>query len=50
MVATKTYTSELVLLCLIALDLARRRAVMSEAEVVGVVKELRDLPAKIEVI
>ncbi len=49
-VATKTYTSELVLLCLIALDLARRRAVMSEAEVVGVVKELRDLPAKIEVI
>jgi len=49
-VATKTYTTELVVLSLIALDLAQRRGVMSEAEVVMIVKELRDLPAKIEVI
>jgi len=49
-VATKTYTTELVLLCLIALDLARGRGVMGEAELVRVVEELRELPAKIEVI
>jgi len=49
-VATKTYTTELVLLCLIALDLARRRGLMSEAEMGKVVEELRELPAKIHVI
>jgi glucosamine--fructose-6-phosphate aminotransferase (isomerizing) len=49
-VATKTYTTELVLLCLIALDLACRRGVSGEAEVAEVVKELRELPAKIEAI
>jgi glucosamine--fructose-6-phosphate aminotransferase (isomerizing) len=49
-VATKTYTTELVLLCLIALDLARRRGLMSEVEIARVVEELRELPAKIEAI
>ncbi len=47
-VATKTYTTELVLLSLIALDLGRRQGVMGEAEVARVVAELRELPAKIE--
>jgi glucosamine--fructose-6-phosphate aminotransferase (isomerizing) len=49
-VATKTYTTELVLLCLIALDLARRRGLMSEVEIATVAEELRELPAKIELI
>jgi len=49
-VATKTYTTELVLLSLIALDLARRRGLMNEAEVGRVVEEVRELPAKIEMI
>ncbi len=48
-VATKTYLTELVVLCLIALDLARRRDRMSEAEVAEVLGELRELPAKLEV-
>lgn len=49
-VATKTYTAELILLCLIALDLARRRGRMSEAEIGSVVTELRGLPSKVETI
>jgi glucosamine--fructose-6-phosphate aminotransferase (isomerizing) len=49
-VATKTYTTELVLLCLIALDLARRRGAMGEAEIGRVVEELRELPTKIEIV
>ena len=49
-VATKTYTTELVVLCLIALDLARRRGLMSAAQIVSRVQELRDLPARIELI
>jgi glucosamine--fructose-6-phosphate aminotransferase (isomerizing) len=49
-VATKTYTTELVLLCLIALDLSRRRGLLSEAETATVVEELRDLPAKIDAV
>lgn len=49
-VATKTYTAELVLLCLLALDLARRRGMMRDAEIARVVGELRELPAKIEAI
>jgi glucosamine--fructose-6-phosphate aminotransferase (isomerizing) len=47
-VATKTYTTELVLLCLVALDLSRRRGLLSEAEIATVVEELRELPSKIE--
>jgi len=47
-VATKTYTTELVLLGLIALDLGRKRGPLSEAEVGGVVEELRELPAKVQ--
>ncbi|MGB3905486.1 MAG: glutamine--fructose-6-phosphate transaminase (isomerizing) [Anaerolineae bacterium] len=47
-VATKTYTTELVLLGLIALDLGRKRGLLSEAEVGGVVEELRELPAKVQ--
>ncbi len=49
-VATKTYTTELVLLCLIALDLAQKRAAMSEEEVARVVQDLRQLSARIELI
>lgn len=49
-VATKTYVAELVLLCVIALDLARRRDRMNEEEVGRVVAELRALPSKVEVI
>ncbi len=49
-VATKTYTTELVLLCLMALDLGRRRGLLTEAEVAGVVEEMRELPAKVELI
>jgi glucosamine--fructose-6-phosphate aminotransferase (isomerizing) len=49
-VATKTYTAELILLCLIALDLARRRGRMSEAEIGSVVTELRGLPSKVQTI
>lgn len=49
-VATKTYTTELVVLCLIALDLARRRGLMSATQIVSRVQELRDLPARIELI
>lgn len=49
-VATKTYTAELILLCLIALDLARRRGRMSEAEIGRVVTELRGLPSKVQTI
>jgi glucosamine--fructose-6-phosphate aminotransferase (isomerizing) len=48
-VATKTYLTELVVLCLLALDLARRRGRLSEAEVAEVLSELRELPAKLEV-
>ncbi|TKJ29837.1 MAG: glutamine--fructose-6-phosphate transaminase (isomerizing) [Chloroflexi bacterium B3_Chlor] len=49
-VATKTYTTELVLLCLMALDLGRRRGLLCEAEVAEVVEELRQLPAKVELV
>ncbi len=49
-VATKTYTAELILLCLIALDLGRRRGRMSEAEIGSVVTELRGLPSKVQTI
>jgi glucosamine--fructose-6-phosphate aminotransferase (isomerizing) len=49
-VATKTYTTELVLLCLMALDLGRRRDLLTEAQVADVVEELRELPAKVELI
>jgi len=49
-VATKTYTAELILLYLIALDLARRRGRMSEAEIGSVVTELRGLPSKVQTI
>ncbi|NIN65060.1 MAG: glutamine--fructose-6-phosphate transaminase (isomerizing) [Anaerolineae bacterium] len=49
-VATKTYTTELVLLCLVALDLGRRRGLLTEAQVADVVEELRELPAKVELI
>lgn len=47
-VATKTYITELVLLCLMALDLGRRRGFLTEAEAAGVVEEMRELPAKVE--
>jgi glucosamine--fructose-6-phosphate aminotransferase (isomerizing) len=47
-VATKTYTTELVVLVLLALDLARRRDRLSEAEVGEVVQELRALPSRLE--
>jgi glucosamine--fructose-6-phosphate aminotransferase (isomerizing) len=47
-VATKTYTTELVVLVLMALDLAQRRGRISDAEVGEVVAELRELPSKLE--
>jgi glucosamine--fructose-6-phosphate aminotransferase (isomerizing) len=47
-VATKTYTTELVVLVLMALDLAQRRQRMSDGEVAEVVAELRELPSKME--
>jgi glucosamine--fructose-6-phosphate aminotransferase (isomerizing) len=47
-VATKTYTTELVVLVLLALDLARRRDCLTEAEVGEVVQELRALPSRLE--
>jgi glucosamine--fructose-6-phosphate aminotransferase (isomerizing) len=47
-VATKTYVTELVVLCLIALDLAAKRKHLSEAEIGDMVGELRALPAKVE--
>jgi glucosamine--fructose-6-phosphate aminotransferase (isomerizing) len=49
-VATKTYLTELVVLCLMALDLARRRDRVSQAEVAEVLGELRELPSKVEVV
>jgi glucosamine--fructose-6-phosphate aminotransferase (isomerizing) len=49
-VATKTYTTELVLLCLMALDLSRRQGLLGAAEVAEVVEELRQLPAKVELV
>jgi glucosamine--fructose-6-phosphate aminotransferase (isomerizing) len=49
-VATKTYTTELVVLVLLALDLAQRRDRLSEAEVGEVVQELRVLPSRLETI
>ncbi|MDH4208311.1 MAG: glutamine--fructose-6-phosphate transaminase (isomerizing), partial [Anaerolineae bacterium] len=49
-VATKTYVSELVMLCLLALDLARKRGCLEQGEVGRMVAELRDLPSKLEVI
>lgn len=47
-VATKTYVAELVVLCLMALDLARRRGVMDEGEIGRTIGELRELPAKVQ--
>jgi len=49
-VATKTYVTELAVLCLLALDLARGRGRLSEAEIAEVVDELRGLPSKIEAV
>jgi glucosamine--fructose-6-phosphate aminotransferase (isomerizing) len=49
-VATKTYLTELIVLCLMALDLARRRDRMSQAEVGEVLGELRELPSKVEAV
>jgi glucosamine--fructose-6-phosphate aminotransferase (isomerizing) len=47
-VATKTYVTELVVLCLMALDLAAKRKNLSEAEIGDMVGELRALPTKVE--
>jgi glucosamine--fructose-6-phosphate aminotransferase (isomerizing) len=47
-VATKTYTTELVVLVLMALDFAQRRGAVSETEVGRIVDELRQLPSKLE--
>jgi glucosamine--fructose-6-phosphate aminotransferase (isomerizing) len=49
-VATKTYLTELVVLCLVALDLARRRDRLSDAEVAEILSELREVPAKVQLI
>ncbi len=49
-VATKTYVTELVVLCLMALDLAQKRMRMADSEVREIVAELRGLPAKVEAI
>jgi len=49
-VATKTYLTELVVLSLLALDLARRRGCLSDEEIAEVVSELRGLPPKVEAI
>jgi glucosamine--fructose-6-phosphate aminotransferase (isomerizing) len=49
-VATKTYVTELVVLCLLALDLAHGRGRLSEEEIEQVVGELRELPSKIEAV
>jgi len=49
-VATKTYLTELVVLYLLALDLARRRGRLSDEEIAQVVSELRGLPSKVEAI
>lgn len=49
-VATKTYVTELVVLCLLALDLAHGRGCLSEEEIEQVVGELRELPSKIEAV
>jgi glucosamine--fructose-6-phosphate aminotransferase (isomerizing) len=49
-VATKTYLTELAVLALLALDLARGRGCLSEEDVAEVVGELRELPSKIEAV
>jgi glucosamine--fructose-6-phosphate aminotransferase (isomerizing) len=49
-VATKTYVTELVVLCLVALDLAQKRGHVQQGEVGQVVGELRKLPGKVEAI
>ena len=47
-VATKTYVTELVVLCLMALDLAKKRGRVQDTEVSQIVGELRELPSKLE--
>jgi glucosamine--fructose-6-phosphate aminotransferase (isomerizing) len=49
-VATKTYLTELVVLCLLALDLAHRRGRLSDSEIADIVHDLRGLPRKVETI
>ncbi len=47
-VATKTFTAELVTLSLLAVWLGRMRRTMSEQEAAGVLSELRQMPGKVE--
>ena len=49
-VATKTYTAQLVVLALLALELARRRGHLRQAEIGEIVGELRALPEKVQII
>jgi glucosamine--fructose-6-phosphate aminotransferase (isomerizing) len=49
-VATKTYVTELVVLCLMALDLARKRGRVEDRTVGQIVGELRGLPSKLEAV
>ncbi len=49
-VATKTYTAQLVVLALLALELARRRDHLRQAEIGKIVGELRALPEKVQII
>ncbi|MBI3287236.1 MAG: glutamine--fructose-6-phosphate transaminase (isomerizing), partial [Chloroflexi bacterium] len=47
-VATKTYTAQLAVLVLLALELARRRGRLDQSSLTAVLRELRDVPAKID--
>ncbi|MFQ5945084.1 MAG: glutamine--fructose-6-phosphate transaminase (isomerizing) [Anaerolineae bacterium] len=47
-VATKTFTAELVTLALFAVWLGRMRKTLSEQEAAGVLSELRQMPGKVE--
>jgi glucosamine--fructose-6-phosphate aminotransferase (isomerizing) len=47
-VATKTYIAELVVVALLALELARRRGLLAESQIGEVVREVRALPRKME--
>jgi glucosamine--fructose-6-phosphate aminotransferase (isomerizing) len=49
-VATKTYVTELVVLCLLALDLAHSRGCLSEEEIGELVGELRAVPLKMQAV
>ncbi len=47
-VATKTYIAELVVITLLALELARRRGLLTKGQIGEVIREVKALPSKME--